>query len=278
MFKFLRNKIGIIGYGNMGSAIGERIRNKYRVSIFDKDEQKTKDARGVTVAGNIAGLVQQSDVVMLAVKPQDFDTVLNEVKSMVKDKLIISIAAGITTEYIEKTLGMARVIRAMPNIGAVVGESTSYICKGKCAGNRDLRLSVKLFDCIGHSFIFPEDLMNAATAIGGSGPGFWGYLFDKQPLEEWDKYKSDYFIPELTSAAYSVGFDKKTARLTAKSITFTSLVTVNTLHITPAELAKKVASKGGTTEAGLEVLEKGGTLTEAVKAAVKRAEELSKKE
>jgi pyrroline-5-carboxylate reductase len=278
MFKFLRKKIGIIGYGNLGSAIAERIKKKFRVYVFDKDTTKTSGLAGISVSRSLADLVIASDVIIIAVKPQDFDSVLNEIKDYVKDKLVISIAAGITTGYIEKVLGRARIIRAMPNIGAVVGESTSYICKGKYTGNKDLRLSVRLFNCIGHSFILPEDLMNAATAVGGSGPGFWGYLFDKQPPEEWDKYKSDYFIPELTSAAYSVGFDKKTAKLMAKSITFASLVTVNTLHITPEELSKKVASKGGTTEAGLEVLEKGGTLTDAVRAAKKRAEELSKKE
>lgn len=276
MFAFLRKKIGIIGYGNMGSAIAKGLQRKYRVYIFEKDVNKTRNLSGSQITDSEKSLVDKTDIVIIAVKPQDIDLVLKEIRDCVKDKLVISIAAGITTEYIEKALGKARVIRGMPNIGAVVGKSISYICKGKYTGNRDLRLSVKVFNCIGDSFIFPEDLMNAATAIGGSGPGFWGYLFDKQPPKEWDKYKADYFIPELTSAAYSVGFDKKTARLTAKSITFASLVTVSALHITPAELAKKVASKGGTTEAGLEVLEKGGTLTDAVKAAVKRAKELSR--
>ena len=278
MFKSLRKKVGVIGYGNMGSAIAERIKRKYRVYVFEKDKNKMRNLSDMEIADNVKDLVNKTDVVIIAVKPQDSDPVLNEIRDCVKDNLVISIAAGITTGYIEKVLGMVKVIRVMPNIGAIVGESISYICKGNYAKNNDLKLSVKLFDSIGHSFIFSEDLMNAATAVGGSGPGFWGYLFDKQPFEEWNKYKSNYFIPELTSAAISVGFDKKIARLTAGLVTVASSATVNALHITPTELAKKVASEGGTTEAGLAVLEKGGTLTDAVKAALRRAGELSNKE
>lgn len=271
-------KIGIIGFGNMGSSIAERIKSKYDVFVFDKDKSKTKNISGIGVCANIRDLINMVDTLILAVKPQDFDGLLEEIKAHTKDKLIISIAAGITTKYIEKILGVARVIRVMPNIGAIVGQSISYICKGKFAKEKDLKLSIKLFNLIGYTFIFSENLMNAATAVGGSGPGFWGYLFDKKPGHEWDEYKSNYFIPELTSAAKSVGFDEKTARLTADLVSSGSSVTANLLHITPGELTKKVASKGGTTEAGIEVLQNGGTLTEAVKAALKRAEELSRKE
>ena len=85
----------------------------------------------------------------------------------------------------------------MPNIGAIVGKAVSYICKGRFSRAKDLKLSIKLFNFIGHTLILSENLMHAATAVGGSGPGFWGYLFDKKPREEWDKYKSDYFIPEF---------------------------------------------------------------------------------
>lgn len=270
--------IGIIGFGNMGSSITERIKSKYDVFVFDRDKNKTNNVSGVVLCRNIVDLITRVDSIILAVKPQDFAELLEEINAHTKDKLIISIAAGITTRYIEKILGMARVIRVMPNIGAIVGQSISYICKGKFAKEKDLKLSIKLFNLIGYTFIFSEDLMNAATAVGGSGPGFWGYLFAKKPRHEWDEYRANYFIPELTSAAKSVGFDEKTARLTADLVAGGSSVTVNILHITPAELTKKVASKGGTTEAGLEILQKGGTLTEAVRAALKRAKELSREE
>lgn len=277
MLKFSKKKIGIIGFGNMGSAIAKRIKRKYRVYVFDKDKNKIQNFPGINIADNAKDLVNKTEIIILAVKPQDLDSVLDEIKDNVQDKLIVSIAAGITAGYIEKILGLARVIRVMPNIGVIVGKGVSFICKGNFAKENDLRLSRKLFNSVGKSFVIPEDLMNAATAVGGSGPGFWGYLFDKQPKEEWDKYKIEHFIPEFTSAGISVGLDKKMAKLTGALVTVGSYATVCALHIAPLELAKKVASKGGTTEAGLEELEKGGTLTDAVKAALKRAEELSKR-
>lgn len=262
-------KVGIIGFGNMGRAIAERIKLKYQVLVFDKDASKTKALKKIEVVKELKELIKRSEVIVLAVKPQDFDFLLDEIKGQVNDKLIISIAAGITTGYIEKILGTVRVIRAMPNIGAIVGESISYVCKGNFAKEADLKLSMKFFNYIGHSFIFAEDMMNAATAVGGSGPGFWGYLFDKRQAKE--------FIPELTSAAISVGFDKQTAESTASLVAAVSKNTASALKITPIQLTEKVASKGGTTEAGLEELKKGGSLTDAVKAALKRAEELSKR-
>lgn len=277
MFKFLKKRVGIIGCGNMGSAIAERIKRKYSVYVFDKDKSRIQDFPGVALADNAKDLVNKTEIIILAVKPQDFDHVLNEIKDNTKDKLIVSIAAGIPTGHIENILGKVKVIRVMPNIGAIVGESISYICEGSFTKEADLRLSIKLFNCIGHSFVFTEDRMNAATAVGGSGPGFWGYLFGKQPRKEWSKYKSNYFIPQLTSAAISVGFDERTAKSTASLVTLVSENTADALKITPIQLTKKVASKGGTTEAGLEELEKGGSLIDAVKAALKRAEELSKR-
>ena len=277
MFISLRKKIGIIGYGNMGSAIAERIKYKYCVYAFDKDANKLAGLSGIKISRSNVKLASRVDVVVLAVKPQDFEPLLKEIKDAVKDRLIISIAAGVTTKYIENILGAVRVIRVMPNIGAIVGEAISYICEGSFSKAKDLQLSKKLFNFIGHTFIIPEGLMNAATAVGGSGPGFWGYLFDKTPREKWDEYKKNNFIPELTSAAMSVGFDDEMASVTAGCVTIASISAAEALRISPADLAKRVASKGGTTEAGLEILQKGGSLTDAVKAAVKRAEELSRK-
>lgn len=276
MFKLLRKKIGIIGCGNMGSAIAGRIKEKYCVYVFDKDENKIRGLSGIIAADNPEDLINKTDVVILAVKPQDFDAILNEIKDTIDDKLIISIAAGIATKDIENSLGKVRVIRGMPNIEAIIGQSISYLCRGRFAAESDLKLSTKLFNLIGYIFIVPEDLMNAATAVGGSSPGFWGYQFDKIPRKDWDGYAKNYFIPELTSAAMSVGFDEQTAKLTASLITQASIATVNVLDITPIQLTGKVASKGGTTQAGLEKLEIGGSLTDAVWAAVKRAKELSK--
>jgi len=260
----------------MGSAIAGRIKGKYRVFGFDKDEEKIKNLENKMVIDSAVNLVKNSDVIILAIKPQDFEPLLSEIKGEVSDKLIISIAAGISTKKIEDVLGKIKVVRVMPNIGAIVGEAVSFICRGSFAESKDLNLAIKLFKLIGYVFVIPEDLMHLATAIGGSGPGFWGYLYDKKPRKEWDEYASKHFIPELASVAKDRGFDEKMANKTAQSVTFASISTANALDITPMELAIKVASKGGTTEAGLEVLKKGGSLADAVQAALRRAEELSK--
>lgn len=277
MFNFLRKKIGIIGFGNMGQAIGERIKYKYAVCVFEKDTAKTKDLSDVTVVANIAQLLKQSQAIILAVKPQDFEPVITEIKANLQDQLVISIAAGITTEYIQKVLGQVRVARVMPNLAVKVGRSTTSICKGAFATAGDIRFVARLFKYLGTIFIFPEEMMDAATAIAGSGPGFWCDLIKDKPRDEWENYSREHFIPELSLAAENLGFSKKEARLFAGLTTAGTLATVQASGITPEALKEKIASKGGTTQAGLEVLHNTGSLIEAAKAAVLRSKELSKK-
>ena len=277
MFNFLSKKIGVIGCGNMGRAIAERISLKYKVWIFEKDASKIQGLNWVTVVPDIAKLLKPSQAVILAVKPQDFEPVLAELKDKLQNKLVISIAAGITTEYIQKVLGKVRVIRVMPNLAAKVGQSTTSICKGALATDEDLKFVEELFKCLGSVFIFSEQMMDAATAIAGSGPGFWCELVKDKPQDEWELYSWEHFIPDLTSAAEEVGFDKKEAIMLATSTTMGTLAIIKTLGESPESLQTKVASKGGTTQAGLEALRNTGLLVEAAKAAVLRSKELSKK-
>jgi len=277
MFNFLREKIGIIGFGNMGSAIAEGLKDKYAISVFDKDKNKINSLKNITAVSTVGELVKQSEIVILAVKPQDFAALLNEIRGSLGNKLIISIAAGITTGYIEKILGQVRVIRVMPNLAVKVGQSTTSICRGSFATYKEMKFVFKLFKYLGVVFIFPEDMMDAATAIAGSGPGFWCDLVQGIPKEKWRNYSLEDFIPRFSLAAEEVGFSKKDARKFARSTTLGTLATVEALGITPAELEKKITSKGGTTQAGLEVLHNTKSLTEAAKAAVYRSRELSKR-
>ncbi|MCX5699340.1 MAG: pyrroline-5-carboxylate reductase [Candidatus Omnitrophica bacterium] len=278
MFNFLRKKIGIIGFGNMGQAIAERISSKYVVWVFEKDTAKTKGLTGITAASDIAQLLKQSQAIVLAIKPQDFEPVMAEIKDNLQDKLVISIAAGITTEYIQKVLGRVRVVRVMPNLAVKVGRSVTSICKGVFATDSDIKFVARLFKYLGKVFIFSEEMMDAATAIAGSGPGFWCDLVKDKPMDEWEQYNREYFIPELSLAAENLGFNKKKARLFSGLTTSATLLTVQALHIAPEALRDKIASKGGTTQAGLEALHNTGSLIEAALAAKKRAQELSKKE
>lgn len=273
-----RKSIGIIGFGNMGQAIGERLKAKYEVWVFDKDKDKTKRLLGINAADNTADLINKVDAIILAVKPQDFDTILNEIKNSARGKLIISIAAGITTAYIENNLLEARVVRVMPNIGARIGEAQTSLCAGKSALFGDLAQAKELFGHIGRSWEISEKMMDAATAICGSGPAYIFYDMEKNHIdpgrvpEETEKK----YIHELAIAAEKVGFDSDTALELAAATTSTSLRLAK--MAAPKELREQVTSKGGTTEAALRVLSAGGSWADAATAALRCAKELSKQE
>lgn len=269
--------VGIIGLGNMGSAIAARIKNQYPVFVFDKDQEKLQGLQGVKVIDNIKGLLKNSDVVILAVKPQHFSELLAEIKKYAHkpDKLIISIAAGITTRYIEDYLGLVRVVRVMPNMPAKVGSGMSCLSQGKFATQEDFDLAQDLFSYLGETLAIKEEMMNAATAISGSGPGYLYNLIEGKSLEEAKKFGRNTFLPLLKAAAEEIGFNSDEASLMASVTTVGSLEVLAVTKLSPAQLKEQVASKGGTTEAGLEALQKGGSIKDAVTAALKRADELS---
>jgi len=268
--------VGIIGFGNMGSAIHERVKDFGVLKVFDKEVSKISGLGRENIADSTKDLADKSDMIILAVKPQDFEGVLNEIKGVVKGKLIISIAAGIPTAYIEKVLGDARVIRVMPNMPAKIGQGMSCLCKGAFAGKGDLEFTQRMFRELGETLIIEEAMMAAATAISGSGPGFFYDLISDKPSNEWSKYAKNFFIPELKKAACALGFSDEQAHLLSATTSHGSLSLLEITGLSPQVLCSQVVSKGGTTEAGLEVLHKGGSLEEAVLAAYKRAAELSR--
>jgi pyrroline-5-carboxylate reductase len=263
----------------MGAAIAERIKGKFRVFVFDKDRNKTGSLRGIEVAPAAADLVRNVEVVILAVKPQDFDALLQEIKSLVKTSLVISIAAGITTAYIEKILNLAKVVRVMPNLPAKIGEAVSCLCKGRSAQDDDLKFAEGLFRKVGETLIIDEGMMSAATAVSGSGPGFLCDLVAGDSLRQIEDFTRRHFIPVMASTASSLGFSPVQAKILAEKTGEGTVKFLKAEKLSPEELKERVASKGGTTEAGLKVLLGDiKNLEAAVSAARKRAEELSKKE
>ncbi len=274
-----RNTIGVIGCGNMGSSIIEQIKAFYSIYVFDKDKAKLKNLSQVHTANTnreLAGLV---DVILLAVKPQDFDYVLDDIKDDSKEKLMISIAAGIDTAYIERKLNAARVIRAMPNIGVKIGESVTSLCKGSLTSDKDLEYAKNLFEHFGNTKVIAENMINAATAISGSGPAYIFYTYEedlKKPDKISDKTKNE-IVERLKSAAMAVGFKSDMAIFFAVSTTNCSIDLVKKTKIAPSDLRIQVTSKGGTTEAALEILKNGLSWDDAARAALNRANELSKR-
>lgn len=283
MFWNSKNKkksIGIIGYGNMGSAIGERIKEKYSVFVYEKDNTKIKTTIGVTFLNCLNDLLNKSEVIVLAVKPQDFNQILDNLKELVKNKLVISIAAGKTTASIENILNNAKVVRVMPNLAAKIGKAMSCLCRGKYASEDDLRLAVLIFNFIGETLVIDEKMMNACTAISGSGPGFFFELIKDCPRKNWEEFAGKEFKPKLKNAAKNLGFNDMESEILSASATGGALEMLRVSvkeGITAEQLRNQVTSKGGTTEAGLKVLNGNiDNLDATVKAALNRAQELEK--
>lgn len=280
-----KKKIGLIGFGNMGYIIADRLLSyakNYQLVVYDKDTNKTEKIQGLRVAKDECELIAQVETVIVAIKPQDFEHLMRGIKESVAGKLIISIAAGITTDYLQKCLGQARVIRVMPNMPSRIGKGISCVSKGKFADNTDLLSAQEIFTYLGETLVLDEGMMNAATAVSGSGPGFFFELLlankiDLKNKHAVESFAWDVFIPQLTDAAKLLKFTEEQAKLLAVATAEGSVSLLLVTGLPPQDLISQVASKGGTTEAGLLVLRNNGSVLEAIEAAKKRAEELSLK-
>ena len=258
--------IGIIGGGNMGTAILAGIGRKFTVAVCEQDAKRAnflKRRFGVKVA-DAAKVTAGARVIILAVKPQNFEEVLGALRGRVRqDQLIISIAAGITCRYIEQRLGQKiRVVRTMPNLPAQVGEAVTGMCRGKFATSADVKTAQQIFTCVGKTVVVDERFMDAVTVVSGSGPG---YIF--------------YFAECLEKAARSLGLKPAMAReLVAQTLKGSALLLERSGEGADV-LRGRVTSKGGTTQAALAIFEKNRTakiVQYALTAARKRAKELSK--
>lgn len=262
----MKTKIAIIGGGNMGSAIIAGITKKYAVSVCEQDRERCQwlKRKYKVAVGDLETVVKNARVIVLAVKPQSFDGVLKAIQPHVaKNKLIISIAAGITCKYIEKRLGFqAHVVRTMPNLPVQVGKGMTGICSGQAAVSSDLILARRLFNCIGKSIVVDEKWMDAITAVSGSGPA---YVF--------------LFIEYLSKAAESLGLDKNLSHELVLQTVRGSLDLLEHQNEEAGVLRKRVTSKGGTTQAAMDTFKKHKLekiFQSALGAAKKRAKELSK--
>lgn len=264
-------KIGVIGCGNMGEVLIKGIlsagisssKNLYATDISQDKLKRIKRAYKVNICKDAKELVRHAQFILLAVKPQQMRELLLNIQGECKDKLFISIAAGIKTAYIEKLLGeRPRVIRVMPNTPLLVGEGMSCIAKGRYAKGEDLKIARRIFGALGDIIVVKERMLDAVTAVSGSGPA---YFF--------------YFIEALLDAGYSCGLDDKATRRLVYQTAKGALKLLLTSNKTPAELRAAVTSKGGTTEAALKILEEGKfkeMMKRAVMKAKARSEELSR--
>lgn len=266
-----KKRIGFIGAGNMATAIiNGIIKNKAKsaedISVFDLDKAKLEimSSKGVDISESCKALAQKSDIIVLAVKPQNYDEVLSDIKSNIDDeKVIVTIAAGISIDYIRKGLeSNCPVVRVMPNTPLLLGKGASALCKSENISGEDFKEIYDMFALSGETAILPESQMNAIIAVNGSSPAYV-YLFAKAMV--------DY--------AVAVGIDKDVA-LSLICKTFEgSAEMLRSSGDTPEILIEKVSSKGGTTIEALKVLnerEVPKAIYDAMAACTKRAEELGK--
>ena len=268
--KTLGNKqIGVVGVGNMGASILEgvltrRLTTPSRVWVYDVAEPRARAfARQykVGVASSVTELLKKTDVVLLAMKPQDFTSFALENRSSFRSgQGVISILAGMTTEKIRKALGKkVTIIRAMPNLGAKVGQSMTVICGKNRTG---LSFAGTLFAGCGEVVTLPEKMLDLVTAISGSGPAYFFHLMEL-----------------LTDFGVRQGLSPKIAGTLAVQTGLGATLLAKNSGESCAGLRQRVTSKKGTTEAALKTLKRkrfGAIFQSALKAAADRSRELRK--
>jgi len=267
----LKNKrVGILGTGNMGEALihgllyGHLCRPE-QIFCSDVRAERLKIIRekyGVKSTSHNVELVKQSDIVILAVKPQIMKQVVGEIaKYLDLSKLIISIAAGVPLNAIEACARKnLKLIRVMSNICVSVREGVSAIAGGKHALKEDLMMAKTIFDSVGKSLFIEENLLDAVTGLSGSGPA---YIF--------------LIIDALADAGVKVGLSRDDALILAPQTVLGAAKMLIETGEHPGKLKDMVTSPGGTAIAGLHTLEEGGlrtTLINAVEIATQRSKAL----
>ena len=264
----LKNRqVGVLGTGNMGEALIHGLLHGHlcrpdQIFCSDVRVERLKTIRekyGVKSTSHNMEVVKQSDIVILAVKPQIMKQVVEEIATCLDlSKLIISIAAGVSLDAIEACAHKdLKLIRVMPNICVSVREGVSAIAAGKHAAKDDLMTAKTIFDSVGKSLFIEEYLLDAVTGLSGSGPA---YIF--------------LIIDALADAGVKVGLSRDDALILASQTVLGAAKMLIETGEHPGKLKDMVTSPGGTAIAGLHTLEEGGlrtTLINAVEVATQRA-------
>ncbi len=263
----IHHKIGLVGVGNMGTAILEGVLRDQivlpsRIWVYDKIPAKAASfARrtGVHKAGSLEALFRNTDMIILAMKPQDLVACATEGRRFLKPgHILISILAGTGTAGICKVFGRkVPVVRAMPNLGAKVGESMTVICG---TDRKLLSRARTLFLGCGKVLCLPEARFDLVTALSGSGPAYFFYLMEL-----------------LEDFGVRHGLSREVAAVLAVQTGAGALALAKFSDVPPSVLRERVTPKKGTTEAALRVLKQKGfdvIFSQGVRAAMDRSREL----
>jgi pyrroline-5-carboxylate reductase len=261
--------VGFLGAGRMATALARgwlragliRANGCQASDPLPQARQAFTSETGCVAASDNGEVVAGSDLLVLAVKPQSMAALMEEIRPLLKTRLVVSIAAGITLRQLTEGLGSGcRLVRVMPNTPCLLGASASAYSPGDNATADDIALVDRLLNAVGVAFRLPEQLLDAVTGLSGSGPAFV-YLM----------------IEALSDGGVRVGLPREVATALAAQTVLGAAKMVLETQTHPGVLKDMVASPGGTTIAGLHALERGGVrgaLMDAVEAATRRAREL----
>jgi pyrroline-5-carboxylate reductase len=264
-------KYAFLGAGRMASAI---IQGMLRANVCEPSDivaacpepellQSLRDATSIKVVSDNAEAAANAEVLVLCVKPQDAANALKQTGEALKNKLLVSIAAGLSLDTLQKLAPGARVVRAMPNTAAIVGRSATAYAAAADTTAQDRELAESVFSSIGEVYPVEEKLLNAVTGLSGSGPA---YVF--------------LMIEALSDGGVSCGLPRKLSQDLAIQTVLGAAELAKATSEHPAVLREMVTSPGGTTAAALTELENRGVraaFIEAVRAAERRSGELAGK-
>jgi len=265
-------KIAIAGCGNMGLIYARAflkydIVSKENLLLAEKSETRKQELEKLNIGQVVVShdpKISQSDIIIIAVKPQDFSSLATEIQPLISEKnLVISIMAGITIPTLESALQTKNIVRAMPNSPAELGMGmTGYSCMPTLT-MQQVRMAENLLSTTGRCVLFEdEDMLDAVTAMSGSGPAYFFYV-----------------VKHMIDAGKQMGMEEAVASMLVKQTMTGAFHLINTAGKSLDELIKAVASKGGTTEAALTHFNENGVgknIIEGMKKAQQRAQELSK--
>ena len=265
-------KIAVLGAGNMGLSFSksflkyELIKPENLHLVTRKKEKVNKISRNfpgskVSVFSDLKTI--EADLVIIAVKPQDFQFVAENISFQFKEnQMVLSIMAGIKIEKIQKFLNHKKVVRAMPNSPTLLGMGITGYTAAEGISFPDLMQIERFLNSTGRSvYLEDENLLDGVTALSGSGPAYFYYIVDA-----------------MIKAGTEMGIEENLAKLFVKQTMLGAYHLINNSEKSLEELIEDVASKGGTTEAALKVFDENElkeTLRKGILAAEKRSKELS---
>lgn len=264
------NKLAIIGAGSMAEAlISGIIENKLiaakKIWVTNRSNKERlnalKERYGVSISYEQKELVGEANLVILAMKPKDVAAAIAQIKDELTDEtLIVSLLAGVSTAGIEALAEKSlAIVRAMPNTSAAIGQSATALAVNKYVTEQQMKAAQQMFDTVGFTTFVKEEQLDAVTGLSGSGPAYIYYL-----------------VEAMEKSAVEIGLDRELAGALIVQTLIGAAGMISKSAKTPEQLRKEVTSPGGTTEAGIQILQAHG-VQEAFVQCIKEATAQSKR-